>query len=168
LRSIWENDQIYSTYYSDFTTATHIVFVYSLLLAIQHAKVDLVQRASRGELAEDERETLAVFRQRGSQFLILAAVGSAIEIVLARPIADRFSLNFGSEISPKLGRELWKPVVEAMLPFANCLGIEGLKGSLRNQARVDEAIGAFRSIIRSTARGNQAVFADFATLVTGS
>ncbi len=168
LRSIWENDQIYSSYYSDFTTATHIVFVYSLLLAIQHAKVDLVQRANRGGLAEDERETLAVFRQRGSQFLILAAIGSATEIVLGRAIADRFSLSFGSEVSPKAGRGLWKPVVEAMLPFANCLGIEGLKGSLRNQARVDEAIGAFRSIIRSTARGNQAVFAEFATHVSGS
>jgi hypothetical protein len=168
LRSIWENDQIYSTYYSDFTTATHIVFVYSLLLAIQRAKVDLVQRASRSDLAEDERETLAVFRQRGSQFLILAAVGSSVEVVLQRPIANRFSLSFGTETSPKVGRDLWSPVVEAMLPFANCLGIEGLKGSLRNQTRVDEAISAFRSVIRSTARGNQSVFAEFATHVSGT
>lgn len=167
LRSIWENDEIYARYFSEQTTATHIVFTYSLLLAIQRAKVDLVQRAGRDALAEDEREILAVFRQRGSQFLLLASIGGCIEVLLSRPVANRFSLNFGADVSPSDGRGIWEPVVEAVLPFAGCLRAEELKGSLRNESRVDEAMNSFRAIIRSTAKGNQAVYGEFAARVSG-
>lgn len=168
LRSIWESDEMYSRYFSEQTTAVHIVFAYSLLLAIQHAKVDLVQRDGRDELAADEKETLAVFRQRGSQFLLLASIAGCIEILLSRPVNNRFTLNFGPDVGPPQGRDLWKPVVDAVLPFANCLRAEELKGSLRNEGRVDEAMNSFRAIIRSTARGNQAVFAEFGEHVQGS
>ena len=168
LRTIWESDETYSRYFSDSTTAMHIVFAYSLLHAIQKAKVELVRRDSRDGLAEDERETLAVFRQRGSQFLVLASIASCIEIILDRPVGDRFTLSFGPDIGPTTGRELWEPVVAALLPFGNCLRVEELKGSLRNRAKVEEAIGTFRSIVRSTARGNQAVFGEFAAHVRGA
>lgn len=168
LRSIWENDEIYSAYFSDQTTATHIVFAYSLLSAIQHAKFDLVQRETTSGLAADERDTLAVFRQRGSQFLLVAAVASCIEIVLGRPIGNLFSLNFGVDVSPAQGRAFWMPVVEAVLPFASALRADELKGSLRNKSRVDEALNAFRATVRSTARGNQDVFAEFVEFVQGS
>lgn len=167
LRTIWENDQTYSDYFSEATTAPHIVFTYSLLTAIQHQKVDLVQRENQNQLAQDEREILAVFRQRGSQFLLLAAIGSCVEIVLGRPIGNRFSLSFGGEVSPKVGSQLWGPVVEAVLPFANCLRADELKGSLRNRTRVDDALSSFRAIIRSTAKGNQAIFREFASRVEG-
>jgi len=168
LRNIWENDETYSTYFSDSTTATHMVFCYSLLLAVQKAKLDLTHREKRDALAEDERETLAVFRQRGSQFLLVAAVGSSIEILLDRPVADRFTLSFGTEVSPHDGRTLWEPILDALLPFANCLRAEELKGSLRNESRVEEAVASFRSIVRSTARGNRPVFDEFAQNVQGA
>ncbi len=58
-------------------------------------------------------------------------------------------------------------MVEALLPFAGCLRADELKGSLRKKARVDEALNAFRAIIRSTAKGNQAVFSEFAGYVEG-
>lgn len=168
LRSIWESDQIYSRFFSENTTAVHIVFAYSLLLAIQRAKADFVQREARGELAEDERETLAVFRQRGSQFMLVAAFASCIEIILGRPVANRFSLSFGSDMSPAQGSELWGRVVDVMLPFVHVLRADELKGSLRNEARVEEAIGNFRAIVRSTARANQEVFSGFASHVQGA
>ncbi len=168
LRSIWENDQIYSMYFSDNTTAVHIVFTYSLLTAIQRSKSEFVQRESKGELAEDERETLAVFRQRGSQFMLLAAIASCMEIILSRPVGNRFSLSFGPDVSPAKGSQLWGPVVDVMLPFANALRADELRGSLRNQSRVEEALGSFRAVIRSTARGNQEVFAEFASHVQGA
>ena len=167
LRSIWESDEIYSRFFSETTTAQHIVFAYSLLVAIQKAKVDLVQRDARDDLASDERDTLAVFRQRGSQFLLVASIAACIEIVLDRPVSDRFSLSFGPDVSPEVATGLWEPVVAALLPFANCLKAEELKGSLRNESRVEEAVTAFRSIIRSTAKGNQSIFAEFAESVRG-
>ena len=168
LRSIWESDETYSTYFSESTTATHVVFVYSLLLAIQRTKVDLVQRSNRNELAEDEMETLAVFRQRGSQFLLVSSVAACIEILLNRPVSNRFSLSFGPDTSPAAGQRIWEPVLDAILPFANCLRAEELKGSLRNETRVDEAIKTFRTTIRSTERGHKDLFSEFASKVQGS
>jgi hypothetical protein len=162
LRGIWERDEVYSKYFSDFTTATHVVFTYSLLSAIQRAKSELAARESSGDLAEDEIETLAFFRQRGSQFLLQASIGACMEIILGTAVPNKFSLSFGSAISPARGRDLWKPIVEAVTPFAHCLRAEDLRGSLRNQVRVDDAINAFRSIVRSTARSNKDVFGEFA------
>jgi hypothetical protein len=167
LRLIWENDELYSTFFSDYTTASHIVFVYSLLLAIQNAKADLVQRDSRGELATDERETLAFFRHRGSQFLLVAAVASCIEIVLQRPVANRYTLSFGTEVSPAVGTTFWTPIVDVMCPFANHLPAAELRGSLRNLTRVDAAISSFIAIIRATERANLAVFREFSDRVHG-
>lgn len=167
LRSIWEDDKIYARYFSEQTTAAHIVFIYSLLLAIQQAKVDLVQRASRDELAEDEKEMLAFFRQRGSQFLLLASIGACIEILLNRRVPSRFSLNFGTDVSPDQGREIWKPVVAAVLPFTSTLRADELKGSLRDEATVEKAVKDFRASIRSIAPGNQDVFAAFAANIIG-
>ncbi|MFT7475367.1 MAG: integrase [Verrucomicrobiales bacterium] len=168
LRTIWESDEIYSKYFSDSTTATHVTFTYTLLQAIQQAKVDLVQRDAQDELAEDEKETLAVFRQRGSQFLVLASIAACIEIVLSRPVKDRFTLSFGPDIGPDTGRSLWKPVVAALLPFGSCLRVEELKGSLRNKGKVEDAVKSFRSIVRSTASGNEVVFEEFAGHVQGA
>ena len=168
LRNIWENDELYSKYFSDFTSAEHIVFAYSLLVAIQEAKATLVQRSNSDSdgLAEDETETLAFFRQRGSQFLLLGAIGSSLEGVLGRQIPDRFALSFGTGVSPEQARGLWKPVLEVLLPFAWCLKADELRGSLRNKSRVDDAITSFRSTVRSTARANQDVFQQFSRAVT--
>jgi hypothetical protein len=165
LASIWENDQRYGSYFSDFTTAPHIVFAYSLLTAVQAAKQDFVNREANDELAEDEKQTLAVFRQRGSQFLLVAAIASCIEIVLGRRVGNRFSLSFGWNVSPKNAAQMWKPVVATMLPIAQTLRADELKGSLRNRARVEDALTQFRSIVRSTEQGNRQLFDTFAVRV---
>ncbi len=166
LRGIWERDEIYSKYFSDFTTAPHIVFAYSLLVSIQRAKAGLVSRENAAGgggtgLASDEAETLSFFRQRGSQFLLMSAVASCVEIFLEMPVPNRFALGFDSSTSPSVGAGYWQPVVEAMLPFTHCLRADELKGNLRSRSRVDEVVAAFRAIVRSTARSNQEIFSAF-------
>src|ERR1035437_9563683 len=154
LRGIWEQDEVYSKYFSDFTSAAHIVFVYSLLSAIQAAKGALASREVVGSgpgLAADEVEILSFFRQRGSQFLLMAAIGDSIEVVLGMPVPDRFALSFGSNVSPSVGTRRWGPIVEVLLPFTHALRADELRGSLRNQARVQESITNFRAAVRSTA-----------------
>jgi hypothetical protein len=168
LRGIWDRDEVYSKYFSDFTTAAHIVFVYSLLTSIQAAKASLVNRESAGgsaALASDEAEILSFFRQRGSQFLLMAAVSSSIEIFLGVPVANRFALSFGVRTSPAIGANYWHPTVEVILPFTHCLRADELKGSLRNRNRVEDAIAQFRASVRSTARSNEEVFQQFRSRV---
>jgi hypothetical protein len=147
--------------------ATHIVFTYSLLMAIQGAKLELSARDNIGAgLAEDELETLSFFRQRGSQFLLMSGIAGCIEIIMGGPVPRRSALSFGERTSAAEGRALWRPVVEVLLPFTASLRADELKGSLRNRSRVDDVLGAFRAVVRSTARSHEPVFAEFRDHVT--
>jgi hypothetical protein len=164
LRGIWERDEVYSKYFSDITSAAHIVFVYSLLTSIQAAKAKLANRESAGgaaALASDEADILSFFRQRGSQFLLMAAVSNSIEIILGAPVANRFDLSFGMRTSPPVAAEYWKSTIEMILPFTNYLRADELKGSLGNPTRVAEVIAQFRAILRSTARSHAPIFEQF-------
>jgi len=164
LRGIWERDEVYAKYFSEFTTAPHIVYVYSLMTAIQAAKLALVARSrvdGDNALAEDDKEVLSFFRMRGSIFLLHAAIGGCSEIHLAKPIPDRFKLTFGSTVSPAVARDLWGPIVEVSLPFVSQLREAAMTGNLRRRGPVEDALSGFRSVVRSTSRANEPVFADF-------
>jgi hypothetical protein len=165
LRGIWERDEVYARYFSDFTTATHIVYVYALMAALQRAKTGLVQRAAQADdehpLTEDEREVLAYFRRRGSIFMLVAAIGACSEIHLGQAVPDRFRLSFGSPVSPSVGEDNWGPIVEASLPFVSQLDEATGSGNLRRTSVVEKALNDFRSVVRATARANESIFADF-------
>lgn len=161
LRTIWERDEIYSKYFSDFTNAVHIVFIYGLLAAIQKKKSDLIALEHTDGLAADEADVLSFFRQRGSQFLLLAAIGSCMEILLSTRVPNRFALSFGENVSPSAAAENWQPIVNVVLPFSHVLRAEELRGSLRNRTRVEGVIENFRAIVRSTSQSNRNVFEAF-------
>ena len=160
LRSIWERDEIYAKYFSDFTTAQHIVFVYSLLRAVQTVKANLSERDRLNELAQDEQRTLGFFRQRGSQFLLTASIGHCIEIILDQAIPNTFTLTFKGNVSPEAATALWLPVVRAAVPFSSTLQVEELRGSLRNLKRVNDAMENFRTSVRSVST-NVDLFGEF-------
>jgi hypothetical protein len=117
LRSIWESDEVYARYFSDHTSAAHIVLAYSLLRAIQEIKFELAGKR-KDERTKDDSEILEYLRRRGSSFLLASAVSGCAEIYLGRAIADSFKLSFGATTSPAVAVEYWKPLVEALLPFA--------------------------------------------------
>jgi hypothetical protein len=163
LRSIWERDEVYASFFSDFTSAPHIVYVYSLMATLQDAKAALLAKWRQGgdaALTEDEKDVLSFFRLRGSSFLLVSAVAACSEIHLARPVPDRFKLSFGSTVSPAVGKEYWYPTVEVSLPFVGQLR-DAASGNLRRRNLVEEAINNFRSVVRSTSRANGPVFAEF-------
>ncbi len=164
LRAIWENDKTYASYFSDFTTAPHIVYVCSLMVALQDAKVKLVARSKMDDastLAEDDKQVLSFFRRRGSTFLLLAAIGACSEIHLAQPLPDRFKLSFGATVSPVVAKEYWHAIVEVSLPFVGQLSEATESGGLRSRKVVDVAMNNFRSVVRSTSRANEPVFSEF-------
>jgi hypothetical protein len=161
LRSIWESDEVYARYFSDHTTAAHIVFCYSLLRAIQQIKFELSYKESF-ERTQEDNELLEYLRQRGSAFLLVSAVAACAEIYLNRAVADTFSISFGATTSPAVGVEYWTPLIESLLPFAsNSLGPVFENGGLRRREVVKDALNQFRALVSATKKANSAIFENF-------
>ena len=161
LRGIWESDEIYARYFSDHTTAAHIVFCYSLLRTIQEIKLELSYKEAF-ERTQEDSELLEYLRQRGSAFLLVSAIAACAEIYLNRAIADTFSISFGSTTSPAVGVEYWTPLIESLLPFAsNSLGPVFANGGLRRREVVKDALTQFRALVSATKKANSPIFEAF-------
>ncbi|PSL57129.1 AIPR protein [Saccharothrix carnea] len=167
LRSIWESDEVYSRYFSEHTSATHLVFCYSLWRAVAEAKAALTAM-SEESLTSDDKEMLEYLRKRGSLHLLVAAVAAAAESFLGRAIADSFKLSFSLNVSPTTAVTYWAPLVDALLPFAPLqLGTVFENGGLRRRDNVSAAISSFRAIVNSTRRANAQTFEEFRLRVSG-
>ncbi len=157
---LWESDQLYGRFFSEDTTAAHLLFTYSLLRAIESAKRQL-QAKEESQRTQSEQQRVDFFRQRGSTFLLLAAIGSCAEIYLDRVIPDPFRLHFGAGTTLAKAVELWSPMVAPALALSQSL-TGALERNLRNRERVSEALTNFRSLFEATKAGNAELFASFA------
>jgi hypothetical protein len=163
LRQIWEQDSTYARIFNDSLHARHIVFCYSLLKAVEDAKIDL------GKVPEEKRTTSQkkradFFRSRGVAHLMTAAIGGSIETILGGAVPNRFSLRFKKNVSPAQAIELWQPIVQSALPFNDQLsGATNL--GLKSTERVDDALAKFESMIEATRDSKQETFDDFASKV---
>jgi hypothetical protein len=83
---IWEDDSFYSDIFNEQTNARHIVFVYSLLRAIEQTKEKFVQKGKNNSepLTEYDESIIAYFRQRGSIYLYLHAISKCLEIFIKK------------------------------------------------------------------------------------
>lgn len=153
---IWENDKIYSKYFSEETTAQHIVFVFSLLRAIERHKRELV---SLDDLTQQQQQQRNFFHNRGSTFLLASAIASCIEAFLGRAIPNKLRLSFGP-VSPETATGYWDPIVQATVPFCTQLDA-AIKGGLKNRETIANAIGQFQSMIEATKAANNQTFAEF-------
>jgi len=162
-QQIWIDDRYYSKYFNDSTTASHLVFVYSLLRSVEAKKVDLIQKSRKGSshLTESEQKQLAFFRARGAIPLYVHAVSSCLESVLSRRVANRFRLSFKGSQSPRAGAALWAPMVETLLPFASHLE-SALSDGLKSSERINSAVKVFQSLVEATRTPNKSVYDAFA------
>ena len=139
----------------------HIVYVYSLLKAIQQIKLEL-SAVPEGEQTREDRSVLDFLRRRGSSFLLVSAVAACSEIYLNRAIPDLFRLSFGAPTSPAVGAEYWLPLVKTLLPFVPRLAsVFTSGGGLAGREAVKAAIEDFRQIVASTKLANASVFNEF-------
>jgi AIPR protein len=163
-RRIWVDDGTYARFYSDRTTARHIVLTFSLLRAIEATKKRLSEIPEEGR-TESQRRQMAFFRRRGSPFLLLAAVSASIETFLGRPVADRWTLTFAENCAPADATDRWQPIVEAALAFSQQLS-DATDLGLKNPETVRAAIEDFQGLIEATAESNRAKYDEFAAGVT--
>ena len=135
---IWEQDALYSRVFPDRTAAHHILFVYSLLKAIEEQKLTLNAK-SEDSRTQDDKELAAWFSLRGSTFLAVTAIGAASEAILGIAIPDRYSLRFKKKLTIREAIDAWTPVITAMLALAADQLTPPLAGTggLRNRQALD-------------------------------
>ena len=159
-RSIWDNDAVYSRVFRDTVTAEHILYAYGLLKAIEQvkAKILAIPEASR----TDAQKRHATFvSARGSNYLLVAALGACIETILGVAVADRHNLRFKTSKTPAQAIAAWLPVVEVAMAFSGQLAPATDRG-LKAQDRVKKAIEDFGSMLEATRSANPTPFDDLA------
>lgn len=100
-RSIWDSDAVYARVFREAVTARHIVFVHSLLKAVEQAKQDLLRIQERLR-TDAQRRHATFFSARGSTYLLTAALGSSIETLLGRAVPDHLA-QIRRERNPRYG-----------------------------------------------------------------
>lgn len=164
-RKIWVDDGTYATYYSDRTSARHIVFAYSLLREVEATKKGLSDLPTE-QRTEAQRRQMDLLRRRGSHLLLVSAISASVETFLNRAVSDRWALRFSDNCSPADGMVNWHPIVESALGFAQHL-MDASDLGLKNPQTVSRALGVFADLILATAEANREKYDDFAALVTG-
>lgn len=155
-RAIWDNDATYASVFRDTVSARHIVFVFGLLRAIDNAKQN-ISAISEAERTEAQARHADFFRGRGSNLLMLAAIGSCFETIIGRPIADRTQLRFKKNVSPAEAVEAWQPLVDTLLAFSAQL-VPATDQGLKSSERVARAVEGFSSMVEATRAANPAPF----------
>ena len=158
-KNIWVNDKVYSRYFSDHTTAYHIIFVVSLLKAIETTKTILKQKREK-EKTSKEKNLLKIFRKKGSTFLFAAAVANCMEIFTESPIKDTYTIRFKDNKKMEDLKELWKPIIKATSPFISELD-PSLDGALKSKDTIRGNIESFSNVVSSTAQINQTIYKNF-------
>ncbi len=163
LRLIWERDDKYALYFGDHTSATHIVFCFSLLRAVQDLKSSLVAR--EGHLTGNDADALSFLRKRGATFLLVSAIGSTLDTILERAIASLYRLSFGPTVSPATAVEIWNPIVSALGALAGGLDASNSGTAIQRYEDPSTRIVAFQRAVAAVKGPLQPTFHEFANHV---
>ncbi len=162
---IWASDSLYARYFTDDTSARHIILVYSLLRAVEGRKLKLVTKSKKADsLTELETRELEFFRYRGASYLLVSAVAACLESILGKQIPKMSRLSFGSTCSPREAEKNWAPILDVVVSFCPQLE-EAFSDGLKSKDRIKKALGTFQSLIQATATANASIFNAFAKKV---
>lgn len=131
-----------------------------MLKSIEETKSDLRDKSIRGELTGIQKHEFDFLRNRGATYLLHSAIAQSIETIIDNPAPDKFRISFTRDVTPSKAIDLWKPIVEATIPFYATL-VPGVSGSIQKKTEVDSAISVFHSMIEATKRSNEGIFKEF-------
>jgi hypothetical protein len=161
---IWVSDRLYNDVFNEKTTAKHILFAYSLLKSINEAKDELRSLGNSGRTEAQQRQWDAL-RLRGAPFLMTSAIAASLEVVLSRPIPDRFQLCFLDPLDVNQATIKWKELLKTSLPFASRLTLALSQSNLKNRTKVNQAIDTFVDILTSVQDSHSETFNHFSEYV---
>ncbi|MFJ8073117.1 AIPR family protein [Streptomyces sp. NPDC096176] len=147
-RRIWSSDEIYSQVFPERISAQHLLFCYSLLKAIEEAKLELskIPISSRTSAQSEQAD---FFRLRGSTILLANATASCLETILDTPLHDSWQIHFQRNISPREAISHWRQILVPLLPFVGQLK-DAIAGYLKNSERTTASLVKFRSLVEAT------------------
>jgi hypothetical protein len=161
---IWSDNEAYSKVFKDETSAAHIIFVFSLLRAIEQRKQELVTRGrTGGHLTQQEMKEMELHRGPGAQFFLMAIIASCLEVAMDEPIPNRFRLTWcDSNLQNGIAR--WRPVLQIFLSFGETLA-EYLKEGLKGVERVRVAESQTRQTLAAIRTFHADTYSSFKTSV---
>jgi AIPR protein len=166
-RLIWEDDRIYRHLFSEDTSAQHVLFCWSLIKAVEDCKARL--RGLEDDLTTGKKEQRDYFEHPGSILLLVAAIAESMDAILGRPIANSFQPKFKGRPGPAKCMEYWRPIVDAIAPFARRNLTPVLKASGPPRELAKGALQDFRNRVESWAESGDErckTFADKVKLTT--
>ncbi len=162
---IWTIDKVYSKYFSEQTSAEHIVFVYSLLRCVESKKLRLIDAKKTGSLSEAETQQLDFLQRRGAHFLLTSAIAKCLETFLGKPVPNFFRVSFDTKCSPENAEKIWEPIMDVTIAFCKQL-VPAVKKSLNSNEDAVQAISNFKDVVESTKEYHASRFQTFASYVT--
>lgn len=163
---IWTSENLYRRFFTERTTAKHVVFCYSLLEEINARRIDLAQRSRKDQesLTQTERDNLTFLNKKGASYLLMHVISLSIETILDKPIPNKSDLSFGDSISPHNATHIWTPIVDLMLSLSSQLDGAFSRGRISNEA-ISRAVPTFVGVIASLKAIHKPTFSEFAQYV---
>ncbi|GAA0035686.1 AIPR family protein [Brevibacterium metallidurans] len=163
---IWVDDTMYSRVFSERTTASHILFTYSLYDAITTRVIDLrsKSRNPNESLTDAEEDELDFLSLKGANYLLVEVVARSLESILGKTIPNRFGLRFKSDPGLAKAAGYWNIVIDTILPLKDQLRGAFNKGRVTREGKEDAFI-AFEGLFRALLNFQPDAFVDFAKRV---
>ncbi|TJV72555.1 MAG: hypothetical protein E5X76_11275 [Mesorhizobium sp.] len=160
---IWVSETLYRRFFTERTTARHIVFCYSLLDAINRTRISLLEKSKKNadKLTEIEKEQLVFLNRKGASFLLVYAISQSIETICGKSVPNRFDLQFRDNITPETAARRWLPVIEVFLSLHTQLEDAFSRNRISNES-VKKGVPKFVGIVASLRKLHQQIFSDFA------
>lgn len=163
---IWTSENIYRRVFTERTTARHIVFCFSLLEEINTRRLVLAQKQRKDEdsLTQTEKTHLKFLNKKGASYLLMDVIAMCMETILNKPVPNKLSLQFRSNITPDRASRVWSPIVDLILSLSNQLDAAFSRNRISNET-VQKAVPNFVGVIESLKQIHQVTFSDFAKQV---
>ncbi|MEK4363076.1 AIPR family protein [Paenibacillus sp. FSL M8-0212] len=140
-KEIWENNALYSSIFSEKTTARHMLFVYSLYQAIEKKKENL--KLTKNNLSTTDKDIYEYLSIRGSTWVLLAAIASSMDNILNKPLRDFFDLKFTINMTFEEAVSLWEHPLETALPFVSSL-LPAVQNGVKTKDVINSSIKDFK------------------------
>jgi hypothetical protein len=159
---IWTTEKFYRQFFTDRTTARHIVLCYSLLSALNERKLALShkQKSEPASLTSIEATSLTFLGKKGANYLLVYVISQCMEIILGKPIPNKFDLHFSKNISPSEAVKLWSPIVEMVLSLSNQLVDAFSRNRISNET-ISKSVPNFVGVVASISSLQKETFSEF-------
>ncbi|MCY7471800.1 AIPR family protein [Bacillus safensis] len=160
---IWERNELYSKIFNDDTSASHIMFVFSLYQALLSYKKKLRLKKSSNQLLENEITLLNNLSHSGSIYIIMSIISASMDLMLDQKIVNLFDMSFKNETRKSLSHyeSIWSNILEACISFTDEGTSQVVNGNLKKADVLKDATQEFIRLVSATKAVNKPIYEEF-------